>query len=157
MSRGGGAQLELAVLPTFASHWLIPRLPSFNARHPDVGVNMGVRTEAFSFEETHFEAAIHYGRPYWASAQLDYLFGEGKARLRAGSHQRRNPLAAGSLAYPLLHSTTRPNAWEDWFGHHGVDDARAVRGARYELHTMLISGAEAGLGIALVRISAAAY
>lgn len=151
MSHGGGAQLELAVLPTFASHWLIPRLPSFNARHPDVGVNMGVRTEAFSFEETHFEAAIHYGRPYWASAQLDYLFGEGVVPVCAPaliSGEIRSP--RDLLAYPLLHSTTRPNAWEDWFGHHGVDDARAVRGARYELHTMLISGAEAGLGIALV-------
>ncbi|MGE4480187.1 LysR family transcriptional regulator [Acidocella sp.] len=151
MSHGGGAQLELAVLPTFASHWLIPRLPSFSARHLEVGVNLGVRTEVFSFEETHFEAAIHYGRPYWASAQLDYLFGEGVVPVCAPSlidGEIRGP--EDLLAYPLLHSSTRPNAWQDWFARHGVEDERTVRGSRYELYTMLISGAEAGLGIALV-------
>lgn len=151
MSHGGGARLELAVLPTFASHWLIPRLTSFNARHPDVGVNMGVRTEPFSFEETHFEAAIHYGRPFWAAAQLDYLFGEAVVPVCAPSLVDGELHAPQDLlAYPLLHSSTRPNAWADWFERRGVEDARCVRGARYELHTMLISGAEAGLGIALV-------
>src|SRR5580698_11601211 len=36
----GGGYLELAALPTFASHWLIPRMGDFNARYPDVRVNM---------------------------------------------------------------------------------------------------------------------
>jgi LysR family glycine cleavage system transcriptional activator len=54
------------------------------------------------------------------------------------------------LAYPLLHSTTRPDAWSRWFAELGVDDNRAMQGVRYELHTMLLSAAAAELGIALV-------
>lgn len=72
----GGGYLELAVLPTFASEWLIPRMKDFNERHPDVRVNMGVHTDLFTFDETHFEAAIHFGQPTWPGTSSDYLFGE---------------------------------------------------------------------------------
>ncbi|CAG2312914.1 MULTISPECIES: LysR family transcriptional regulator [Burkholderia] len=147
----GGGYLELAVLPTFASHWLIPRIKSFYDRTPDVRVNMGSRTDLFSFEDTHFEAAIHYGKPTWPGTSSDYLFGEEVVPICApallnGPVERVEDL----LAYPLLHSTTRPGAWAQWFETHGVEDIRTMQGVRYELHTMLISAAAAGLGVALV-------
>ena len=95
------------MLPTFASHWLIPRIKSFYDRTPDVRVNMGSRTDLFSFEDTHFEAAIHYGKPAWPGTSSDYLFGEKSCR----SARRRCSTGVhveDLLAYPLLHSTTRP-------------------------------------------------
>ncbi|MGF7136523.1 LysR family glycine cleavage system transcriptional activator [Paraburkholderia sp. EB58] len=147
----GGGYLELAALPTFASHWLIPRMGDFNARYPDVRVNMGVRTGTFPFAETHFEAAIHYGKPTWPGTSADFLFREEVVPVCAASLLTR-PVStpADLLDYPLLHSTTRPDGWANWFEKLGVDDNRAMQGVRYELHTMLISGAAAGLGIAVV-------
>jgi DNA-binding transcriptional LysR family regulator len=147
----GGGYLELAVLPTFASQWLIPRLKDFNDRTPDVRVNMGVRTDTFSFEESHFEAAIHYGTPTWPGTSSDYLFGEEvipicSPSLLSKSIKKPHEL----LAYPLLHSTTRPDAWTRWFSQLGVEDNSTMQGVRYELHSMLISAAVAGLGVALV-------
>ena len=147
----GGGYLELAVLPTFASQWLIPRLAQFNAQYPDVRVNMGVRTGTFPFADTHFEAAIHYGKPTWPGTSADFLFSEEVVPVCAASLLKR-PVehAADLLDYPLLHSTTRPDGWAAWFANLGVDDNRSMQGVRYELHTMLISAAAAGLGIALV-------
>lgn len=147
----GGGYLELAVLPTFASQWLIPRLKDFNDRTPDVRVNMGVRTDMFSFEESHFEAAIHYGKPTWPGTSSDYLFGEEIVPVCSPSLLSKPIKKAHELlAYPLLHSTTRPDAWTNWFSDLGVDDNSAMQGVRYELHTMLIAAAAAGLGVALV-------
>ncbi|ASL46477.1 Glycine cleavage system transcriptional activator [Burkholderia sp. AD24] len=147
----GGGYLELAVLPTFASQWLIPRLAAFNARYPDVRVNMGVRTGTFPFADTHFEAAIHYGKPTWPGTSADFLFSEEVVPVCAASLLKRPAeQAAELLDYPLLHSTTRPDGWATWFANLGVDDNRTMQGVRYELHTMLISAAAAGLGIALV-------
>lgn len=148
---GGGGYLELAVLPTFASQWLIPRIKAFYDRAPDVRVNMGVRTDMFSFEESHFEAAIHYGKPTWPGTAADYLFGEETVpvcspRLLSRAVKKPHEL----LGYPLLHSTTRPDAWTRWFSDLGVEDNSTMHGVRYELHTMLIAAAAAGLGIALV-------
>ncbi|MGQ7939420.1 LysR family transcriptional regulator [Paraburkholderia sp. D1E] len=148
---GGGGYLELAVLPTFASQWLIPRLKNFYDRSSDVRVNMGVRTDTFSFEESHFEAAIHYGKPTWPGTSWDYLFGEEVVPVCAPSLLDK-PIekAHELLAYPLLHSTTRPDGWAHWFSSLGVEDSSTMQGVRYELHSMLISAAAAGLGIALV-------
>lgn len=147
----GGGYLELAVLPTFASHWLIPRLKDFNDRTPDVRVNMGVRTDMFSFEESHFEAAIHYGKPTWPGTSSDYLFGEEVVPICSPSLISKPIKKAHELLrYPLLHSTTRPDAWSRWFSDLGVEDNATMHGVRYELHTMLIAAAAAGLGIALV-------
>ena len=147
----GGGYLELAVLPTFASQWLIPRLKDFNDRTPDVRVNMGVRTDMFSFEESHYEAAIHYGKPTWPGTSSDYLFGEEVVPICAPSLLKKPVRKAHELlAYPLLHSTTRPDSWTRWFSDLGVEDNSTMQGVRYELHTMLIAAAAAGLGIALV-------
>ena len=147
----GGGYLELAVLPTFASQWLIPRLAAFNAQYPDVRVNMGVRTGTFPFADTHFEAAIHYGKPTWPGTSADFLFSEEVVPVCAASLLARPvKTAADLLDYPLLHSTTRPDGWASWFANLDVDDNRTMQGVRYELHTMLISAAAAGLGIALV-------
>ncbi|CAE6772685.1 LysR substrate-binding domain-containing protein [Paraburkholderia sp. SEWSISQ10-3 4] len=147
----GGGYLELAVLPTFASQWLIPRLKDFNDRTPDVRINMGVRTDTFSFEESHFEAAIHYGKPTWPGTSSDYLFGEEVVPICSPSLLSK-PIKKPHelLAYPLLHSTTRPDAWTRWLSDLGVEDNSTMQGVRYELHTMLISAAAAGLGVALV-------
>jgi len=147
----GGGYLELAVLPTFASQWLIPRMKDFNDRNPDVRINMGIRTDLFPFEESHFEAAIHYGKPTWPGTSSDYLFGEEVVPICAPSllaKRIRKPQEL--LNYPLLHSTTRPDAWSRWFANLGVEDNATMQGVRYELHSMLISAAAAGLGIALV-------
>lgn len=147
----GGGYLELAVLPTFASQWLIPRLAAFNTRYPDVRVNMGVRTGTFPFADTHFEAAIHYGKPTWPGTSADFLFSEEVVPVCAASLLKRPvETAADLLDYPLLHSTTRPDGWATWFANLDVDDNRTMQGVRYELHTMLTSAAAAGLGIALV-------
>lgn len=148
---GRGGHLELAVLPTFASHWLIPRLPEFSRRHQDIFINMGVSTDIFSFSETHFEAAIHYGKPTWPGTTADYLFGEEVVPICSpGLLKKPVSSAKDLLQYPLLHSTTRPDSWTHWFLQQGIDAPTSREGVRYELHTMLISGAAAGIGIALV-------
>src|SRR5471030_2697842 len=41
--RGVGRILEIAVVPTLASQWLIPRLPQFRALRPDITVNLSIR------------------------------------------------------------------------------------------------------------------
>ncbi len=43
-ARGAGGVLALAILPTFGTRWLIPRLPRFFARHPDVTINFATQS-----------------------------------------------------------------------------------------------------------------
>ncbi|UUZ64955.1 LysR substrate-binding domain-containing protein [Polaromonas sp. P1-6] len=75
-SKGEGGTLELGVVPTFATKWLIPRMPSFLKAHPHVTLNLSTRLLPFDFSLTGLDAAIHYGPPDWPGAESEYLMGE---------------------------------------------------------------------------------
>jgi DNA-binding transcriptional LysR family regulator len=150
--QGAGGVLELAVIPTFATCWLIPRLARFHAAHPGITLNLTTRAEPFMFTDTPFDAAIHFGNPIWPGATTDYLFGEEMVpvscpKLLAGRRQ----IPARQLAkLPLLHQSARPDAWREWFEVAGLPNVNALRGPRYELFSMLVEASRAGLGVALV-------
>lgn len=151
--RGAGGVLELAVIPTFATRWLIPRLGLFHASHPGITLDLTTRAEPFMFNDTAFDAAIHYGDPVWPGAITEYLFGEEMVPVCSPSlvDGRKVPMAAETLAdMPLLHQSARPDAWRDWFDAAGVSNVNAMGGARYELFSMLVVAARVGLGVALV-------
>jgi len=64
IGRGGASgTVDLAVVPTFATRWLLPRMPRFQVLHPEVVVNMETRTRPFLFAETDFDAALYAGTP----------------------------------------------------------------------------------------------
>ncbi|MCE1186312.1 MAG: LysR family transcriptional regulator [Rhodocyclales bacterium] len=149
---GGGGVLELAVIPTFATRWLIPRLKDFHANFPGITLNLTTRAEPFMFGDTPFDAAIHFGDSIWPGAMTEYLFGEElvpvcSPALVAG----RGPLVPEDLArLPLLHQSARPEAWKEFFGENGVTGINAMGGPRYELFSMLVEAAKVSLGVALM-------
>jgi DNA-binding transcriptional LysR family regulator len=150
--QGAGGILELAVIPTFATRWLIPRLPAFYAQHEHITLNLTTRAEPFMFTGTQFDAAIHFGNPAWPGAIAHHLFGEEMTpvcspRLLNG-HASLKP--EDLEKFTLLHQSARPDAWRQWLGQAGVREANCMKGQRYELFSMLVEAARAGLGIALV-------
>ncbi|ARQ61923.1 LysR family transcriptional regulator protein (plasmid) [Rhizobium sp. Kim5] len=50
---GGSAPLVLSCEPTFTQRWLIPRLPQFNALHPDIEVHVLAAGGPVSFDRSH--------------------------------------------------------------------------------------------------------
>src|SRR3712207_32692 len=58
--KSNGGVLELAVIPTFTSKWLIPRLGGVHARHGAITGHLSERAEPFLFPGTQFDAAIHF-------------------------------------------------------------------------------------------------
>jgi len=153
MAHGGTREiLELAILPTFCSQWLIPRISSFYQRHPDMRINIAARSEMFLFKDTNFDAAIHFGQPTWPGTVAEYLFKEQVIAVCNPGLLEHDHLqqAEEILKYPLLHLTSRPNAWRNWFHKMELSGINAMQGSRYEHFSILISAACAGLGIALI-------
>lgn len=149
---GGQGTLNIAVLPTLATRWLMPRLPGFLAEHPDTLVNFAVRLVPFDFSAEPFDAAIHYGEPTWPGAVCEPLMPEEMVPVAAKGLKAARGIAAPAdlLGLPLLHQVTRPTAWPDWFAAAGLDDPRVHRGPRFEQFSMIAQAAVAGIGIALV-------
>lgn len=151
-SAGGAEVLNLAVLPTFAARWLVPRLPKFLRDHPQATVNFSVRNDPFSFVDSPLDAAIHFGEPTWPGAVCEFLCIEEIYPVAAPSVCERfglQELAAIALA-PLLHQSSRPTAWADWFTAEGLPTTGAYRGSRFDQFSMIAEAAVAGLGVALM-------
>ncbi len=149
---GAGGTVELACVPTLAVEWLIPRLPEFYARHPGVVVNISAQSDVFLFDGTPYDAAIHFGEAVYPGARADLMFNEESVAICHPDYfGRRKRIDATDIARaPLLHLATRSFGWKQWMDAAGIDDVNAMRGARYDHHSMVIAAARAGLGTGLV-------
>lgn len=152
MGQQGAQGLELAVVPTFATQWLVPRLKEFQRLHPEVTVHLTNRTRPFLFADTSFDAAIYFGDGDWSGTEAHYLMPEEPLPVCSPELLgERTQFAATELAnLPLLQQSTRPYAWRQWFAAQGLNVPRDMSGPRYELFSMLAQAAMHGMGVALI-------
>jgi len=155
-TQGTQGAVHLAAVPTFATRWLIPRLPQLRAQHPDIVVHIETRTRPFMFADTGFDGALFAGTAdqvaNWAGTRATLLVCEEVLPVCApgllGATFPLNPHAVAQL--PLLQQSTRPFGWSQWFDAMGVAVPNALSGPRYELFSMTATAAIHGLGVALV-------
>jgi len=152
MGQQGTNVIELAVVPTFGTQWLLPRLKDFQKHHPEVTVNLTNRTRPFLFADTEFDAAIYFGDADWPGTESYRLMGENPMPVCSPTLLNgRNTLTPDEIAeLPLLQQTTRPYAWRQWFGGFNFNVPRDMTGPRYELFSMLAQAAIHDMGVALI-------
>jgi DNA-binding transcriptional LysR family regulator len=155
-TQSGALSLHLAAVPTFATRWLIPRLPDLKRQQPELTVHLETRTRPFMFADTPFDAALYAGTPdqvsQWAGTRAIKLLDEVVLPVCApGLLQGAASLSPEMIAgLPLLQQCTRPDAWRQWFEQQGVTAPQALSGARFELFSMTAAAAVHGMGLALV-------
>lgn len=144
------ASLDIAIIPTFAMRWLIPRLAKFQKLHPNITVHLTERMQPFVLAGSGFDAAIHFEHPAWAGMQTYSLLNE---VLIPVCHPDLLQGRTGEIeldTLPRLHRQQNPDAWQRYAEETGIHLTNPAIGARYDLHAMLIEAALAGLGVALV-------
>jgi LysR family transcriptional regulator, glycine cleavage system transcriptional activator len=109
-----GGPLKLAVLPTFGTQWLAPRLADFLAQYPRIELTLESRVLPFDFPVTDFDAAIHYGQPDWPGAQLQRLFGEVTIAVAAPAVAAAIKSAKDAMRQRWVLQTTRAQAVADF-------------------------------------------
>jgi len=146
-----GETLNLAILPTFGTRWLAPRLARFLAQNPGVTVNLTSHLSAFDFRTEAVDAAIHFGRSNWPGAKAALLRSEHVmplcspvCKLQYRFHHARDIKKAH-----LLSISTRAQAWDRWFAIHHVPRgyAQMMFFDQFETVTQAVI---AGLGVALL-------
>ena len=147
---GMGRSIHIAVVPTLATTWLIPRLADFQQRHPDITVSLSVRTLPFQFKDQPFDGALYHASGIWPGTAGVLLFPEKELVPVCAPHlPRRDDDGLTGLTH--LHLSSRPDAWRQWYAaHRQAYGPQAAGGPRYELFTMMLAAAQAGLGVGLV-------
>ena len=144
------ASLDIAVSPTFALRWLIPRLPSFHQQHPNICVHLSERIEPFVLAGSGFDAAIHFEHPAWTGMHTHRLLSEVLIPVCHPALLKQGKQGTALNSLPRLHRRQNPDAWQRYAEETGIVLSNPAMGARYDLHAMLIEAALAGLGVALV-------
>lgn len=143
--------VSLRVYPTFAHYWLLPRLPEFNARYPDIRIRFDTRVEPLDFRGTHLDVALQLGTGNWREARCRKLFDE---EVDVVCSRRYLDLLDGPpdlekiSQYDLLHARYRRRAWELWAEAVCADISRH-RPTEFDTSLLTFSAAEQGFGMAI--------
>lgn len=146
----GNKSLDIAVLPTFSSRWLIPRLNSFKALHPDITLNIAARTDPFILSGSGFDAVIHFEHPAWTGMRMQFLFQEKLVPVCHPALLIDKDVNKQLNELPRIHRRQNPDAWHRYAQEREIILDNPAQGVRYDLHEMAIAAVMAGQGVALV-------
>ncbi|RMX07950.1 LysR family transcriptional regulator [Corticibacter populi] len=146
-----GGVLNLAILPTFGTRWLAPRLPDFFQRHPGTTLNISTRLAAFDFQLDPQDAAIHFGESHWPGSESTFLMNETVVPACSPEFLAQNPIdgVPGLSRQSLIHLASRSGAWPAWFRTQGMEPPEAP-GMHFDQFATAAQAAVAGIGVALL-------
>jgi LysR family transcriptional regulator, glycine cleavage system transcriptional activator len=167
LNKGKGGVLNLCVASSFATYWLIPRLTEFVRAHPEITLNLSTHIGPVDFSASSHDAAIEFCegiepglcaklilplelQPYCSTA----LATQQGLRVKKGGDVSAAKVASLLSRVPLIRHSTVPLAWECWLADAKLSDIvtpeQLLSGPKYDLLSMALNGAIAGLGIALL-------
>ncbi len=149
--RPGRRVVQVTVVQSFGSRWLMPRLQKFTAREPEIEVRIDASPVLADLARDPFDLAIREGRGTYPEAEAVRLFTleffPVASPALARKIRRRNGTIDWSRAR-LLHEVSY-DYWPDWTAMAGIAEIDVARGLFFS-HTMLaLDAAVAGQGVAL--------
>lgn len=151
---------NVAVPPTFAQTWLLPRLKEFLDKYPALRFHLRTRNELIDFQTETFDCAIYFGHGKYAGLHSAKLMDE--SMLPVCSHDYAvahdlygNPDKLSTCM--LLHDAApwaragRNDEWQYWAQRHGVVLPEA--GCTFDRADLALQAAERGIGVAMGRKS----
>jgi len=145
--------LSISTLASFLQKWLLPRLPRFHDRHPEIELSIHTSRTPVDFASSDYHAAVRMSSGpsagLYSEKLMDEWFLPVCTRELLAKH---GPLrdAADLQRFPLLHSSDEE--WSLW-ARPGDAAAWQERGTAFDDSLTVLAGAEQGIGLALTRWS----
>jgi LysR family glycine cleavage system transcriptional activator len=147
--------LTITLMPSFASSWLVPRLPRLLAAHPQLEISLQSNVGVIDFaRETTLDAGIRFGPGKWPGLEAVHLFDDWVTPTASPALIERigRPTLATLSEFPLLGAPG--GRWSEWFARFGgTPPARFV--AIFDDSENLHRAAVEGMGIVLGRMTLA--
>jgi LysR family glycine cleavage system transcriptional activator len=152
-ARRTDAEITVSLLPVMAARWLVPRLPRFTARFPNINLHIKTGQSLANFKSDGVDIAIRFGNGDWKGLRAVKLLDEAFFPVCSpGFNDGRLPRDPTSLlSAPLL--IDRNVSWRAWFRSAGVTLDRDITGTSFTDSNALMEAAATGQGVALGRSS----
>jgi LysR family glycine cleavage system transcriptional activator len=150
--RGDRDRVRITSLHSLVHTWLLPRLPRFAAKHPDIRLSFDTSAALSRFDDGGIDLGLRHGPGHWPGLNAQHLMDErlfpvASPRLR-GFEKIRS--AADVARLPLISDLAR-QGWPDWFRAAGVHGAQLEDRFNFSDSTDALEAAALGLGAALAR------
>lgn len=144
-------RLVINSTPTLAMHWLLPLLPQFQRRFPDVDLRLNTSDRDIGRLNGGFDIALRRWPGDWTGYIAKPFLDEWELPLCSPALLERLPIrtAADLASHTLLHADTRPIAWQRWLTLAGVPDLKPARTQQFDHFYLALQAAMDGLGVAL--------
>lgn len=152
---GGAPHLTVTTTGGFASLWLIPRLRTFTALHPDVDVRISATYKTINLERNLVDVAVRYCCEGEAPEGAIRLFGEELFPVCSPGLQMEGPNPLRSLEdlrhHALLHMDEARDHldWETWLTAQGYPGLKPAASIRFDSYEQMIQAALGGQGVAM--------
>jgi LysR family glycine cleavage system transcriptional activator len=143
--------LQLACYGTFAIRWLIPRLPDFMQRHPDVRLQLRELAGEVDFEAmAELDAAIQLrGAAPAGQRQTSFMANHYGPVISPGRWAALDGDPQRLLVEPRLHTRTWPQAWANWSKGARIVLPPPALERSFDHFSHALEAAAAGLGVAV--------
>jgi LysR family glycine cleavage system transcriptional activator len=146
--------VTLASTPSFASRWLLPRLPAFERAHPRIELSVLVNQRIDDLAAGGIDIALRMGVGPWPDLHCEALMDDAlypvmSASLWQDSGRPSRPADLAGLR--LLHDRDPQTGWERWRDVYGPAGLALQRGSRFASSDLLLRAAAQGQGVALAR------
>lgn len=109
--------ITIATSTYFASRWLSPRLMTFMAKHPNIGLRLQPLVNLMDLRKSGADMVIRWGDGRWTDMESELLFPCPSFPTAGGALAERiakTGLRAVFADVPLLHDRDDSTAWQDW-------------------------------------------
>ena len=144
----GRERLRISAAPALGSKWLVGRVTTYQAAHPEIEFTLGTATGLGPLLNGEADLGLRYGEEEWPGLLAWRLFEERVFPVCAPALATRLQTPADLdqlrlLRHPLL-------SWQRWFAAAGVRHAEPASGPLYEDALLMLEAAAAGNGVALM-------
>lgn len=148
------APFVLGCSGSLLARWFIPRLGRLNADLPDLRLHLSAGEGDLDPRRPGLDALLLFAEPPWPADMQVYelaaeRIGPVMSPLFSGYQKLRTAAAADLFDEPLLHTTSRPQAWPSWAQQNHLDPKALKLGQGFEHLYYLLEAAVAGLGVAI--------
>ena len=138
--------LRLTTYQSFAIHWLIPRLPRFSLRYPEIDVRINADDQRLNMQAEGIDLALRVGNP---PREEDVLLSEQFIPVYAPEIAPDRRIEGKDVLDFRLLAHSHANVWDEWFGLNGLEFKQSKIATDYSHSGLLVQAALAGGGIAL--------
>ncbi|MFP6797905.1 MAG: LysR family transcriptional regulator [Pseudomonas sp.] len=148
------APFVLACPGSLLARWFIPRLDRLNRELPELRLQLSASEGELDPRRSGVDATLWFAEPPWpADMQVFELAAERIGPVLSPRYAHFAALhqapAAALLGEPLLHTSSRPQAWPSWAASNALDATALKLGQGFEHLYYLLEAAAAGLGVAI--------